>query len=107
MGILCNRHSAGGIAVLAHPVPYQNEDLLEELTALGLDGVEVWHPDQTETDSARLAAFATDHGLLMTGGSDFHGMYTASARPLGSTPVPDECVTALLAYKDKKKRKNA
>ncbi len=100
-------HSAGGIAVLAHPIPYHNEALLEELTALGLDGVEVWHPDQSETDSARLAAFAADHNLLMTGGSDFHGMYTPAARPLGSTPAADECVEALLAYKDKKKRKNA
>ena len=100
-------HSAGGIAVLAHPVPYRNEELLEELTGLGLDGVEVWHPDQSETDSARLAAFAAEHGLLTTGGSDFHGMYTPAARPLGSTAAPDECVEALLAFKDKKKRKNA
>ena len=67
----------------------------------------VWHPDQSETDSARLAAFAAEHGLLTTGGSDFHGMYTPAARPLGSTAAPDECVEALLAFKDKKKRKNA
>ena len=77
------------------------------LDGLGLDGVEVWHPDQSETDSARLAAFAAEHGLLTTGGSDFHGMYTPAARPLGSTAAPDECVEALLAFKDKKKRKNA
>jgi predicted metal-dependent phosphoesterase TrpH len=100
-------HSAGGIAVLAHPVPYHNEALLEELTALGLDGVEVWHPDHNETDVVRLQAYARDHGLLTTGGSDFHGMYTATARPLGSTACPDECMAALLSYKDKKKRKNA
>ncbi len=100
-------HSAGGIAVLAHPAAYHNEALLEELTAVGLDGVEVWHPDHSETDAARLLAYAQENGLLATGGSDFHGMYTAKIRPLGSTACPDECVTALLAYKEKRKRKNA
>ena len=100
-------HSAGGVAVLAHPAAYHNEDLLEELTDSGLDGVEVWHPDHDETDSERLLAFAKEHSLLATGGSDFHGMYSPAARPLGSTAVEDDCVAALMSYKDKMKRKNA
>ena len=40
-------HEAGGIAVLAHPGFYNNFDLLEELIPQGLDGVEVWHPENT------------------------------------------------------------
>ncbi len=100
-------HSAGGIAVLAHPMVYHNEELLEELAENGLDGVEVWHPGHSPEETERLRAFAGEKGLLATGGSDFHGMYTRSARPLGSTAAPDECLQALLAYKDKRRKKNA
>lgn len=98
-------HSAGGIAVLAHPYIYHNEALLEELTTLGLDGVEVWHPTHSEEQVAALKDFAEQHHLLMTGGSDFHGMYTRFPRALGSTSCPDEHVQALLNYKDSKKKR--
>lgn len=97
-------HSAGGIAVLAHPYEYDSWELLEELVPLGLDGVEVYHPAHDEQQTADLLAFARQHGLLVTGGSDFHGMYTRNACPLGSTTVGDDEVQALLTYKDKKKR---
>ncbi|MBQ3093627.1 MAG: PHP domain-containing protein [Clostridia bacterium] len=96
-------HSAGGIAVLAHPYTYGNEALLEELSQKGLDGVEVWHPRHSDEQTAALEAFATEHGLLMTGGTDFHGMYTKDPRPLASIGCPDEHVQALLQYKDKRK----
>lgn len=97
-------HSSGGIAVLAHPPLYHSEDTLEELVEFGLDGIEVWHPLHTDDDVARLSEFAKKHSLLMTGGSDFHGMYGAPARPLGSTTMPDEWVEELLNYKDHRKK---
>ena len=100
-------HSAGGVAVLAHPMVYDSLALMEELAEQGLDGVEVWHPNHSELESAQLLEFARQHGLLATGGSDFHGMYTRSARPLGSTSIGDEYVQALLGYKDKRRRRNA
>lgn len=100
-------HSAGGIAVLAHPMVYHNEALLEELADNGLDGVEVWHPHHSEEERTALLAFARDKGLLVTGGSDFHGMYTRYVRPLGSTAAPDDCAEALMSYKDKRRKKNA
>ena len=78
--------------------------MLEELTEQGLDGVEVWHPSHSAEQIEQLSSFAADRGLLMTGGSDFHGMYARTIRPLGSTSVADEQVEALLAYKDKKVR---
>ena len=59
------------------------------------------------TPDAELLAFTRLHGLLSTGGSDFHGMYTRTARPLGSTSVSDEIVQSLLTYKDKRRRRNA
>lgn len=97
-------HSAGGVAVLAHPFEYDSLALMEELTSLGLDGVEVYHPSHSEEKRAELLAFARENGLLVTGGSDFHGMYTRTARPLGSVTVDDEMVEALLSYKGKKRR---
>ena len=97
-------HSAGGIAVMAHPPKFDSEAALEELVSLGLDGVEVWHPNHSEEDTQRLLDFAQQQKLLMTGGSDFHGMYASETRPLGSTTVSDDCVQALISYKSKRKK---
>jgi predicted metal-dependent phosphoesterase TrpH len=97
-------HSSGGIAVMAHPPLYDSEDALEELVSLGLDGVEVWHPAHTDSDVERLSAFATENNLLMTGGTDFHGMYSYKANPLGSTTMPDEHLRALTSYKERRKK---
>ena len=99
-------HSAGGIAVLAHPPVYQSEEILEELTGLGLDGVEVWHPRHTEEDVVRLTEYARQKNLLMTGGSDFHGMYSVVPRSVGCVTIPDENIQALLSYKAKNKKHN-
>lgn len=98
-------HSAGGIAVLAHPLLYHNEELMEELAQADLiHGVEAYHPSAAPEQSAQLEDFAARHGLLVTGGSDFHGMYSSQPRPLGSIPAPDRCVQALLDCKNRKKK---
>ncbi len=100
--VLTAVHEAGGVAVLAHPHRYHNEALLEELLEQGLDGVEAWTHDQTPEQTEQLATLAKERGLVATGGSDFHGMYVRTVRPLGSVPVPDEQADALLAYVAKK-----
>lgn len=64
---------AGGVAVLAHPGLYDDDELVQELIAYGLDGIEVWHPDNSPEERARYQRWAEEHGLVMTGGSDFHG----------------------------------
>jgi predicted metal-dependent phosphoesterase TrpH len=69
---------AGGIPVLAHPGVTLDADidldrLLNELSAMGLGGIEVYYPDHDDDQTRRFAAAARRHGLLMTGGSDFHG----------------------------------
>ncbi len=96
-------HEAGGIAVLAHPAHYDNFSLLERLTD-ELDGVEVWHPTADEETVARLLAYAKEHKLLTTGGSDFHGMYGRRASLLGSYRTPKPQLAELLGYKAKMKR---
>ena len=79
-------HGAGGIAVLAHPAFYDNFDEIEKYIDLGLDGIEVWHPSATEDDVHRLTEICKAHDLLMTGGSDFHGIYGAKTVTLAPAP---------------------
>ena len=98
-------HEAGGIAVLAHPGFYDNFELLEELIPLGLDGVEVWHPENTPEQQELLISIAKKHDLLMTGGSDFHGAYNAYPVKLGEYGPDEDNVAKLLSYKAKKRRK--
>lgn len=77
---------ARGIAVLAHPSVYRSMELAERLAREGLiQGVEVHHPKNRPEDQARLLELAQTYGLLVTGGTDFHGYYASgSANPLGS-----------------------
>jgi predicted metal-dependent phosphoesterase TrpH len=71
---------AGGVAVLAHPRASRDTLVSDEqiagLAAVGLAGVEVFHPDQSAAERAGLLALATDLGLVATGGSDDHGTLT-------------------------------
>ncbi len=92
-------HSAGGVAVLAHPFEYHNDRILEEMTAMGIDGVEVWHSRQTEEQSAMLEQYAKDHRLLITAGTDFHGSYSSHPQPIGTPHVTEEMVQAILNHK--------
>lgn len=90
-------HAAGGLAVIAHPgVNQLPEQLLLSLIALGLDGVEAYHADHDEGSRAYFAQFAAEHGLLVTGGTDYHGP-TAPNPVLGSVDVPEYAIRALLA----------
>lgn len=98
-------HEAGGIAVLAHPGFYDNFELLDELIPLGLDGVEVWHPENTPEQQELLVNIAKKNDLLMTGGSDFHGAYNAYPVKLGEYGPDEDNVAKLLSYKAKKRRK--
>lgn len=95
---------AGGIAVLAHPALYDNFDILDDLVQAGLDGVEVWHPSCSKEQESELVTYAKKHKLLMTGGSDFHGMYNKSVYSIGDYLTPKQQLSELLNYKTKIKR---
>lgn len=83
-------HEAGGLAVLAHPAEYDSYDLLLELSASHLlDGIEVYHPGNVPDDEKCFCALAKQYGLIMTGGSDFHGMYSRKLNPIGSCTTDD------------------
>ena len=73
---------AGGIPILAHPFLLQikNDEVLEDLiitlSKMGLKGIEVYYPEHSPERIAHYAVLANRHGLLMTGGTDFHGSIT-------------------------------
>jgi len=67
--------NAGGIASLAHPVRVREDvpSLLPELCAGGMNAIEAYHSDHTPEDTEQYLNLARRYGLLVTGGSDFHG----------------------------------
>ncbi len=74
-------HHAGGVAVLAHPGLYDLADeLLENLVRWlkenGLQGIEIYYPEHSETHTAFYERLADKYSLLVTGGTDFHGAAT-------------------------------
>lgn len=81
----------GGVPVLAHPGQTDSWDFLPELVSCGLAGIEVWHPDHTSLDVSRALEAASGHGLLCTGGSDFHGAFGAPPQ-VGFCQVGRLCV---------------
>lgn len=66
-------HEAGGLASLAHPGQTAIDAMIRHFRDEGLDALEVFHSDHGEADCERYRALADDLGLLMTGGSDYHG----------------------------------
>ena len=72
--------AAGGVTALAHPRAgrdtWVTNEQITRLAAAGLAGLEVFHPDQSEAERARLIALAHDLALATTGGSDDHGSLT-------------------------------
>ena len=74
-------HRAGGVAVLAHPYQLKLpsleavDDLVAELAALGLDGIEAVYSRHSQQERSAYSQIARRHELLVTGGSDYHGTY--------------------------------
>ena len=66
-------HRAGGLAVWAHPNGRLN--LLPDIIAAGIDGIEVWHPDLVDREERRHAyELAVENNLYISGGSDHSGL---------------------------------
>ena len=67
-----------GIPVLAHPKSLELSDselivLIEKLKACGLRGIEVYHSSHTKEERELFMKIANKYGLLVSGGSDYHG----------------------------------
>ncbi len=100
---------AGGIPALSHPFTlelgsaFALKNLLMELKDLGLAGIEVFYSDHTQEQVALYLKLAQELGLLITGGSDFHGQNKPEVT-LGSMPLQSkltyDLVEALKAWRE-------
>jgi hypothetical protein len=79
---------AGGYAVLAHPGKLGSRKLVEQLLEDGLDGLEVYHTDHTQSNIQLLLEIARARKLLITGGSDSHGPHSERPLRIGSVTMP-------------------
>lgn len=96
-------HASGGVVVVAHPFslglePHQLDQAVAVMAAQGVDGLEALYGRYSPEDRERLAALAHRHGLVATGGSDYHGSYKPDLRVgtgLGDLAVPDDVLERL------------
>ncbi len=97
--------SAGGIPVLAHPVLIKFKDdtslegLLGTLKGMGLKGLEVFYSEHSAALTAAYKSCAKRHGLLITGGTDFHGSLKPDIQlgcGRGDLHIPYEIYTQLI-----------
>ena len=95
---------AGGVAVIAHPFTWESDERTLEaglvaLKAMGLAGVEAAYSEYGPERTVTLLRMAKKHGLLTTGGSDYHGLAKpdiALGKGFGALYVPDEYLPPLL-----------
>jgi hypothetical protein len=93
-------HAAGGVTILAHPVSidcgggWLGAEYLEQLVAVGLDGLEVYHPRLDHDARQHFLKLAAQFNLLVSGGSDEHGGGGNFPR-LGCEPVDYQILQAL------------
>jgi 3',5'-nucleoside bisphosphate phosphatase len=95
-------HEAGGLAVLAHPGLNRTDDVIPPLVEAGLDGIECFHSRHSTAMSMHYLQIAERHRLLVTGGSDCHGMN--KGQPLiGSVKLPYLHVEQLKQLRDRRR----
>jgi predicted metal-dependent phosphoesterase TrpH len=91
--------AAGGVSVLAHPRGSARgwrtpDEVIEELAAAGLTGLEVHHPQHDEREREALTELAQRLGLVVSGGSDDHGELTGYR--IGTEIAPDGAYERLI-----------
>jgi 3',5'-nucleoside bisphosphate phosphatase len=87
-------HDAGGVAVLAHPGVNRADPIIEQLADAGLDGIEAFHAEHSIGQRQRYSEVGRRLGLVLTGGSDYHGPEAKGGR-LGGGNTPDSALEAL------------
>jgi hypothetical protein len=78
---------ARGVPVFAHPGLAGRDELVPELVAAGLMGIEVYYAEHSAAQTAHYKELCRAHGLVATGGSDYHGERSGRTNPLGHPPV--------------------
>ena len=66
-------HEAHGKAFLAHPHLYRDRTFISSLLSLPFDGIEAYYARYAPYEQQKWVDLAKQKGLLVSGGSDFHG----------------------------------
>jgi len=99
----------GAVVILAHPHLISHSDdtvinIIDMLVKNGLDGLELYYPNIDARKKNKLLKIAKKRGLILTGGSDFHGLNRAGI-DLGTGDISEK-VFEILKEKIDKNRKN-
>ncbi|MGE5653839.1 MAG: PHP domain-containing protein [Bacillota bacterium] len=89
-------HGAGAVSVVAHPGLIGNDEVVRTLVKGGVMGLEVYHTEHGAEDVERYERMARDAGLLITGGSDYHGPGGKEHGEMGMPEVPNQLACNLL-----------
>lgn len=78
-------HECGGVAILAHPKVYDSMELAHTLAKEHkIEGIECYHYSADKAVGDELLTLCKENDLIITGGSDFHGLYSSTLRPVGT-----------------------
>jgi predicted metal-dependent phosphoesterase TrpH len=72
-----------GLSFIAHPGKNINVDSLNELVKLGINGIEVYHPSHSAQGTNAFLEFTKKNNLLVSGGTDFHGVIQSEYKNWG------------------------
>ena len=103
--VLQTAKACRAVVVLAHPSVYHTMPLARELAAQGLiDGVEIEHPRNKPEDKQELYQLARQYELIVTGGTDYHGMQTRKPYPVGTCRTADDQIERIAALAKQRKQ---
>ena len=89
---------SNGLPVMAHPLTVPDpEAMVIELKAAGMVGIEAYYNGYTAGEISRLVSLAKRHRLIITGGSDYHGLGDSGEIMIGGVDVPAESAERLVA----------
>jgi len=95
-------HQAGGVAVMAHPGLNRTDQVIPDMAEAGLDGIECFHTKHSTSMAEHYLEIADRFHLLVTGGSDCHGM--SKGKPLiGTVKLPYQHVEKLRVRAEERK----
>ncbi len=89
----------GGIPILAHPHLLRDESVIPYLIEEGIKGIEVYYVGHGGNPSSKFIEIAKKHNLLISGGSDCHGIAKGKTF-LGKVKVPYQVVEELKRWKE-------
>jgi predicted metal-dependent phosphoesterase TrpH len=87
--------SAKGVPVYGHPAVSNCDQIVPELAQAGLAGIEAHYISHNRDQTRHYVNLAKKNGLLVTGGSDYHGFKSGREVKIGDLAIPDELVEKL------------